>query len=282
MTGRTLLTIEGTDPDPDPIESDGALFSPSFADIVLTGSRGLRIHDAATGLVKRRLLLPAPDREPATRATVDDRLPTWFMPGNDAVASLRLLKGKAQFFVIAYADGRLLASREWDYSGPTATRPHDVRATVRATDGAITIALDEHIEVWDATLTSLLAEVQAPFSIGAMAWSPDGLTLAAATVNGNVVLYRDNLASAAPLNAGHERTHAVAWTTDSGRLFSSGEEGLVKVWDPVTLRPVLTLRTAEPAVSLALDADGNLFAAEQGARSPVIAGRASVRRSLSR
>jgi WD40 repeat protein len=72
--------------------------------------------------------------------------------------------------------------------------------------------------------------------ISAIAWSPDGKQLAAASVSGQLGLYDAGLGQALRVI---ERAHAdggdaVAWRPDGRAIATAGRDGTWRLWDPVT------------------------------------------------
>jgi WD40 repeat protein len=68
----------------------------------------------------------------------------------------------------------------------------------------------------------------------ALAWSPDGATVAAAAVGGPIVLF-DAAGSVKHRLAGHGfGTTGLSWHPKGGLLASSGQDGLAKLWNALT------------------------------------------------
>ena len=66
-----------------------------------------------------------------------------------------------------------------------------------------------------------------------LAWSPDGQTLAAASVSGPVTLYDSRTGNGRQFLAGHGfGTTALSWHPQGKWLASAGQDGQVKLWNP--------------------------------------------------
>lgn len=72
-----------------------------------------------------------------------------------------------------------------------------------------------------------------------MAWSPNGQTLAAVTVEGQVLVLLDANQRGQSLRLGSHALGAtsLAWRFDSAQFATTGQDGLVKVWEPATSSP---------------------------------------------
>ena len=66
----------------------------------------------------------------------------------------------------------------------------------------------------------------------ALAWSPDGATLAAASISGPIVLYNSADGSVTHALKGHGfGTTSLSWQPGGQLLASSGQDGKVRLWD---------------------------------------------------
>src|SRR5262249_9703038 len=69
----------------------------------------------------------------------------------------------------------------------------------------------------------------------ALGWSPDGATVAAASVSGPVTLFDVASGDVRQTLAGHGfGTTALAWNPDGKRLATAGQGGRVRLWAPAT------------------------------------------------
>jgi len=67
----------------------------------------------------------------------------------------------------------------------------------------------------------------------ALAWSPDGMTLAAAEVSGPIALFETATGALRHRLSGHGfGTTALAWRPDGAVLCSAGQDGSVRWWEP--------------------------------------------------
>jgi WD40 repeat protein len=117
----------------------------------------------------------------------------------------------------------------------------DVALTVRADDGSTSL-VRMRIPRGDAAAAPPAEVVWSTPGDRALSvdWSPDGATLAAATINGAIALYD---ASTGRLLAQTHAHHPSAWRAvfvDGGRaLLSVGSEGILRTWELSDARPPL-------------------------------------------
>lgn len=68
-----------------------------------------------------------------------------------------------------------------------------------------------------------------------LAWSPDGLTLAAASAAGGITLYDAATGTVKHSLPGHaDGSNCLAWSPDGTALASGGQDGFVRYWNPGT------------------------------------------------
>ena len=135
------------------------------------------------------------------------------------------------------------------------------------------------IQLWDTRGGRLhkTVEVGANLQVRALAWSPDGRTLAAGGPTFVGAKYKrtnewDRPVSVRLLDPDGGRApealpghiagiHGLAWTTDGKTLVSAGRR-LVRFWDAQTKRPRLTLLATGASTGLAVSAEGHFQASE--------------------
>ena len=100
--------------------------------------------------------------------------------------------------------------------------------------------------------------------VNAVAWSPDGTTLATVGDDGTVRLWDPATGQTTTTLTGHTGpVYAVAWSPDGTTLATAGQDGTVRLWDPATRQTHLRLEVLPswptPADSNAIswDADDN-------------------------
>ena len=192
---------------------------------------------------------------------------------------------------IAYSpDGSLLASAGqdsndgvvtlWDAKsgrvvGTLAGHAHDVRALAFTHDGK-TLATgggDRSIRLWDVATRQQKGMLQEPSGPSdfkgetaetlALAYSPDGNSVAMASEDGQVSIF--NLASAGlPVRswmAHADSAAALAWSPDGQMLVSGGYDKVIKFWNPATGELIRSLDGHQGwVVSLAFSHDGKILA----------------------
>ncbi len=100
----------------------------------------------------------------------------------------------------------------------------------------------------------------------ALAWSPDGNTLAAAAVGGPITLCDGQTGRIRHLLAGHEfGTTALSWSPQGTLLASSGQDGTVRLWNPADGTEDRVLEAGSAWVErVAWSPSGTLIAAAAG------------------
>jgi WD40 repeat protein len=95
-----------------------------------------------------------------------------------------------------------------------------------------------------------------------VAWSPDGRQFAAASTDGDVVLWDAAEARELRRFTGHAgEVDRIAWSPDGTRLASAGRDGRVRVWDVATGKAAFTYEGHRDRVSaVAWNADGKRIA----------------------
>jgi WD40 repeat protein len=75
-----------------------------------------------------------------------------------------------------------------------------------------------------------------------LAWTPDGSTLAAASVSGPITLFDVSTGNTRQVLPGHGfGTAALSWHPDGKRLASAGQDGKIRIWDATTGREVIAM-----------------------------------------
>jgi WD40 repeat protein/serine/threonine protein kinase len=120
-------------------------------------------------------------------------------------------------------------------------------------------------QVWDARSGEPLHRLQAHTGklVSSLAWSPHGKHLAAGIDSeGLAVRIWDVDLSQSRAAFETEFVLAVAWSPNGSKLASAGRDGMVRVWDPSSAKPLLweRLADAEAVVGVAWSPDGRALA----------------------
>jgi len=124
---------------------------------------------------------------------------------------------------------------------------------------------DGTIRLWDATLGRVTATLGVQqYWVYAVAWSPDGTTLATSGSDGTIRLWDATSGRVTATMEGHQHgVYLVAWSPDGTALASgsSGNDGIVPLWDTRSGRVTATLEVHQYWVcSVAWSPDGTLMA----------------------
>lgn len=86
-----------------------------------------------------------------------------------------------------------------------------------------------------------LWEHQLSEHIIALAWSPTGKKLAAASVSGEIAIYSDDGVASLTLPGHDFGAAAIAWSAEGQHFASAGQDGKIKLWDVAAREPKATL-----------------------------------------
>ena len=102
--------------------------------------------------------------------------------------------------------------------------------------------------------------------VGALAWSPDGRTLAAGTASGRLALIGDRGRTIVNEAAHTGRITALAFRPGGEQVVSAGEDGWLRFWHPARRGAEFRLDLGAPVSRIAFRSDGERLAAASGRR----------------
>ncbi len=131
---------------------------------------------------------------------------------------------------------------------------------------------DDTIKLWDAASGRLLLGWRAdPGTVAALAFSPDGRTLASATLSPSKNLRLWDVATGrllATLDGHTDQVRSVAFSPDGTRLASAGSDRTIRLWDTPTGNPLATFPGHTDQVrSVAFSPDGQTVASASNDRT---------------
>ncbi len=187
------------------------------------------------------------------------------------IAVLEGRPGDDVVFSVAYSpDGRLLASASQDMES-SITFPKGAAITkggkvVNLDEAAIKDGNGTTITLWDMTVRpkpNVVRQVKKMVgTVWAVAFSPDGTTLAAGTENRVIRLWDAATGQErAPLRGHTDIIHGLAYSPDGRLLASASMDKTVKLWDTTSGKELVTLEGHTNAVKcVAFSPDGKLVA----------------------
>ncbi|MGI5864797.1 MAG: protein kinase domain-containing protein [Myxococcales bacterium] len=243
-----------------------------------------RVWDAKTGQPLMRLegdglttygVIYSPDGKTLATSGKSGHILLWSAADGARIAELSGHEGLVRGLAFS-PDGALLASagadrtiRIWDLARREERalligHEAEVRAVVFSRDGSRLFSggIDRSLRVWDPATRQSSTLARLPFSIRALALSPDGERIAIAcdepTVN---VLDARTGEPDLMLGGNASFVRQVAWSPDGSMLASAGLDRTVRVWNSLSGEPIATLEEHQAIASgVAFSPDGSTLA----------------------
>jgi WD40 repeat protein len=256
-TGKLLRRLPGHF-----AENRAVALSPDGKAVVVGLDAVLHFHDLATGREVRRLKSPiggtqglafSPDGKLIASGHGGREVLLWDVAGGKVLARLPARHNRSTLLAFS-PDGKTLATgdtldrtvRLFDVATRKQRRelrrPSAVHGLAFSRDGNLAVgAQDGAISLWSPATGKLLREVRSPHKhVRAVAWSPDGKTLAGSEYDekGQVAYLRFWDAA-----TGKERRHikghwglveSLAFSPDGRTLIAGGRDSVIRLWDPAT------------------------------------------------
>ena len=105
---------------------------------------------------------------------------------------------------------------------------------------------DYTVRLWDVATGGLTRTLQAIDNVAAVAFAPDGRSLAAADEKGMVTMWDvDSGARLQSMAFEHDFPLCLAYSPDGRSLAVAGKTRTIRLWDPVTGQELLSLRRSQ-------------------------------------
>lgn len=127
------------------------------------------------------------------------------------------------------------------------------------------------VDLWDMATKAIRMRLATSNSPWAVAYAPDGKTLFVTTRIGTIDVFDTATSTRRVVIQGHSRLAPALAVSRDGLLFATaGEEGLIKLWDATTLRPLATFQPgSSTVVEVAFSPDGQRLVAAAALREVV-------------
>ena len=283
-TGKRLRRFGGRS-----VHLPGVALSPDGRTLAVGTDKTIAFHDLESGREVRRLTSPlgeteglafAPDGKTLASGHGHETVLLWDLARCEVRARLAAKHFNPELVLAFSPDGKLFvahcasdklirvfdaASGQERYQLSNNT-PGDVAFSP---DGALlaVVGLEGVISLWDPATGKLARELRGPHKhTYAVAWSPDGKTLATSEYHdkGEVGYVRlwDVAAGNGRLAVGDTRglVHRLAYTPDGKTLVSGDNCGVIRLWDAATGEERHAAGNAGPVSWLALSGDGKTLA----------------------
>ena len=278
-------------------------FSPDGSLLAVSSSIGIWLYDPDTG--KELDLIPqsgctftfvfayAPDGITITRANDDSTVQLHDVTTKQRIGTLK--KYGREVNAIAYSpDGTTIitgdsdgGARVWDaktlqrlgtlrgHAGSITAVVYSPDRTTIATGGSWSPRLagrnerDDTVRLWDANTGKHQATLTGhTSSVISLAFSPDGTTIASASLDHTVRLWNTNTGDTEVTLIGHtDSVNSVTYSPDGNTIVSTSSDKTVRLWDAHTGKQKATLTGHTDSVtSVALSPNGSIIATASGRR----------------
>jgi WD40 repeat protein len=125
----------------------------------------------------------------------------------------------------------------------------------------IAFGSDDKVRLWDVNTRQEALVLTLPQVVTAIAFSPDGKTLAAGLFDGQVALWDLSTSRERLTLKGHDGfAYCLEFFPDGRRLASGGGDNTVKIWDVATGQELISFRHQNRVMDLAISSDGRIMA----------------------